>query len=72
MAVSTKNPSSFRIKLDCGMGENGKSIIRSKTFTNVKHDATIDNIDAVANALIGLQDHDRFELMKIDYTSISE
>ena len=39
MAVNeSKNPSSLKIKLDLGMVD-GKTKVRSKTFSNLKHDA---------------------------------
>ena len=39
MAITeAKNPSSLRIKLDLGMID-GKTKTKSKTFSNLKHDA---------------------------------
>ena len=55
MAVNEmQNPSSLRIKLDLGM-EDGKTKVRSKTFSNLKHDATAQDVYDVAEALIELQ-----------------
>lgn len=34
-----KNPSSLRIKFDCGLGDNGRSVIKSRTYSSLKHDA---------------------------------
>ena len=40
MAVSeTKNPSALKIKLDCGLNDNGRTIVKSKTYSNLKPDA---------------------------------
>ena len=38
--IEAKNPSSLRIKFDCGLGDNGRSIIKSRTYSNVKPTAT--------------------------------
>ncbi|MGL5329018.1 MAG: DUF1659 domain-containing protein [Peptostreptococcaceae bacterium] len=47
-------------------------MIGSKTYSNLKNDATPANILAVANALGSLQKHDLFDIIKVDYTSITE
>ena len=52
MAVKeSKNPSSLKIKLDLGMVD-GKTKVRSKTFSNLKHDATSQNVYDVAESLM--------------------
>ena len=54
MAVNeSKNPSSLKIKLDLGMVD-GKTKVRSKTFSNLKHDATSQNVYDVAESLMAL------------------
>ena len=71
MAVNEmQNPSSLRIKLDLGM-EDGKTKVRSKTFSYVKHDASAQNVYDVAEALMGLQDHSTLEIAKIDNTTLA-
>ena len=71
MAVNEmQNPSSLRIKLDLGM-EDGKTKVRSKTFSYVKHDASAQNVYDVAEALMGLQDHSTLEISKIDNTTLA-
>ena len=58
MAVNeSKNPSSLKIKLDLGMVD-GKTKVRSKTFSNLKHDATSQNVYDVAESLMALQEYD--------------
>ena len=70
MAVrESKNPSSLRIKLDLGM-EDGKTKVRSKTFSSVKYDASAQNVYDVAQALMGLQEYQTFEVTKIDNTTL--
>ena len=56
MAVKeSKNPSSLKIKLDLGMAD-GKTKVRSKTFSNLKHDAGAQNVYDVAESLMALQE----------------
>ncbi|XTR39050.1 DUF1659 domain-containing protein [Paraclostridium tenue] len=72
MAVSeTKNPSVLKIKFDCGLNDNGKTIVKSRTFSNVADNATSQDILDVANALIGLQNHDVLEILKVDNTILN-
>ena len=70
MAVNeSKNPSSLKIKLDLGM-VYGKTKVRSKTFSNLKHDATSQNVYDVAESLMSLQEYDVLETIKIDNTTL--
>ena len=70
MAVKeSKNPSSLKIKLDLGMVD-GKTKVRSKTFSNLKHDATSQNVYDVAESLMALQEYDDLETIKIDNTTL--
>lgn len=72
MAVSeTKNPSTLKIKFDCGLNDDGKTIVKSRTFSNVADNATSQDILDVANALIGLQNHDALEILKVDNTILN-
>ena len=70
MVYEAKNPSSLRIKLDLGM-ENGKTKVRSKTFSAVKHNASAQNVYDVAEALMGLQEYTPIEIAKIDNTTLA-
>lgn len=70
MAVNeSKNPSSLKIKLDLGMVD-GKTKVRSKTFSNLKHDATSQDVYDVAESLMSLQEYDVLETIKIDNTTL--
>ena len=69
MVNEMKNPSSLRIKLDLGM-VNGKTKVRSKTFTALKHNAAQDVYD-VAEALMELQEYPVIEIAKIDNTTLA-
>ena len=70
--MAVKNPSTLKIKFNHGSDNNGKAIIRSKSFSNVKADASDDNLYAVTKALVALQDHDLYDVLKIDNTALSE
>lgn len=71
MAVNeAKNPSSLKIKLDLGMVD-GKTKVRSKTFSNVKHNATAQNVYDVAEGLMELQEYTVLETAKIDNTTLA-
>ncbi|MBS6024998.1 MAG: DUF1659 domain-containing protein [Paeniclostridium sordellii] len=72
MAVSeTKNPSALKIKLDCGLGDNGRTIVRSRTYSNLKPDASTQDTLDVAKALISLQAHNELEINKQDNTILN-
>ena len=72
MGVSeTKNPSALKIKFDCGYDDNGKTIVKSRTYSNVKGDAASQNVLDVARALIDLQVHDELEIIKQDNTILN-
>ena len=72
MAVSeTKNPSALKIKFDCGLNNEGKTIVKSRTFSSIKSDATSQDVLDIANALISLQIHDSLEILKQDNTVLN-
>ena len=71
MAITEmQNPSSLRIKLDLGM-EDGKTKVKSKTFSSVKHDASAQNVYDVAQALMELQEYTTIEIAKIHNTTLA-
>ena len=70
MVIEAKNPSSIRIKLDLGM-EDGRTKVRSKTFSALKPNASAQNVYDVANALMGLQEYTPIEIAKIDNTTLA-
>ncbi|MEG1132162.1 MAG: DUF1659 domain-containing protein [Romboutsia sp.] len=66
-----KNFSSLRIKFDCGLGENGRSLIRSRTYSNLKNDAKALDVFNVANAIASLQKHSVLDVVKVDNTTLA-
>ena len=73
MAVTTmNNPSSLRVKLDAGLNDStGNTIVKSKTYSNIKPEATSQAIYDVATALEGLQEFPVLEVVKIDNTTLA-
>ena len=65
-----EQPSSLKIRLDLGT-EDGKAKTRSRTYSNVKVDATDQDVYDVANAITELQKHSVLDIIKQDYTSLS-
>ena len=65
-----QNPSSLRIKLDLGMVD-GKTKVKSKTFSSVKPNASAQNVYEVAEALMELQEYSTIEVAKIDNTTLA-
>ena len=73
MAIVTKNPSSLKLRFDCGISETtGKSITKSKTFSNVRPTSSVDDVYAVGVALGSLQQYDVIEIAKIDNSTLTE
>lgn len=71
--ITMNNPSSLRVKLDAGLSySTGKTIVKSKTYSNLKNDANEQDVYDVAQALMGLQDYDVLEVLKQDSTTLSE
>ena len=69
--VESKNPSSLRVKFDCGLNENGSTVVKSRTYSNLKHDAVSGDVLEVAEALASLQQHGVLEIAKIDNTTLA-
>ena len=70
--ISTPNASSVKVKLDQGTDINGDRVIKTKTFSSIKSSASNDDIMAVVNALIGLQQHTLSATNRVDNSSLSE
>jgi hypothetical protein len=69
--VESKNPSSLRVKFDCGLNDNGKTVVKSRTYSNLKHNAASIDVLEVAQGLASLQQHDVLEIAKIDNTTLA-
>lgn len=58
MAKLTYLTGSLKLKINKGLDEE---MIVTKSFSNVKESASADDMEAVANAIGGLQKHDHYE-----------
>ncbi|MEG2984746.1 MAG: DUF1659 domain-containing protein [Peptostreptococcaceae bacterium] len=67
----TKNYSTLKIKFDCGLGDNGKTIVKSRSYSNVKASAKALDVFNVAETLISLQQHDKLSVVKQDNTELN-
>ena len=70
--ISTPNVSSIKVKFDQGTDLNGDRVIKTKTFSSIKSSASNDDIMAVVNALVGLQQHTLSATNRVDNSSLSE
>lgn len=70
--ISTPNVSSIKIKYDQGTDLNGDRIIKTKTYSSIKSAASNEDIMAVVNAIVALQDHTLSAVNRIDNFSLSE
>ncbi len=70
--VSTKNASSIKLSLDCGVDGKGKAIVKSKSFNNLKSDAIDGDIYEVIESIMGLQDFALLKVNRIDNTTLSK
>ena len=64
--IEGKNPTSLRMKFDLGKDElTNKTKVKSKTYSNIKPEATSQAIYDVATALEGLQEFPVLEVVKL-------
>ena len=67
----TNDYSTLKIKFDCGLGDNGKTIVKSRSYSNVKANAKALDVFNVAETLISLQQHDKLSVIKQDNTELN-
>ena len=74
MAVTVlNNPAGLRLKFDLGKDDStGKTKVKSKTFSNVKHSASNEDVYEVASAIESLQQYPVLEIAKIDNTTLAQ
>ena len=73
MAVTVlNNPTGLRLKFDLGRDDlTGNTKVKSKTFSNVKYNASNEDVYEVASALESLQEYPVLEVAKIDNTTLA-
>ena len=73
MAIVTKNPSGLKLRFDCGINDlTGKTKIKTKTYSNVRPDSSVDSLFEVGSVIASLQKYDLLEIAKIDNSTLSE
>ena len=73
MANTLNNPSGLKLKFDCGKDlETGKTIVKSKTYSNLDPDASADDVYEVGASIASLQKHTLLEVITIGNTTITE
>ena len=70
--ISSPNASAIKVKFDQGTDLNGDRVIKTKTFSSIKWAASNEDIMAVVNALVGLQQHTLSAVNRVDNSSLSE
>jgi hypothetical protein len=70
--IASKNPSSLKIKYECGTDDDGNVIKKSKTYQNLKPHAQNLDVYEVAKAISNLCDYKLSEIYKVDTTTLSE
>lgn len=70
--ISTNNPTGLKLRFDCGKDDNGKVIVKTKTYSKVNPNVNNEDLYLVAKSISSLQEHSLIEVQKIDNTTISE
>ena len=70
--IEGKNPTSLRMKFDLGLDETtNKTKVKSKTYSNIRHDATSQDIYDVATKIESLQEYAVIEICRIENTTLA-
>lgn len=72
MAVAHLVSSTLRLVFIDGMDEDEQPIYKNKSFRNVKTDADEDQLYAVSQAFVGLQERDLNKIERTDSSDIQE
>ena len=55
----------LKITFDCGLNDDGKTVLMSKSYSDVHEGATEENIRKVANAIVDLCKHEKSKILHI-------
>lgn len=72
MAVTNKLDTNIRLVYEAGQDEDGKMIVKRKSYNNVNIDASADDIFSAAQALASLCSLPLFTIERNDVTEIIE
>lgn len=71
MATSYLERSQLRLMFETGMDPvTQKPMLKNKTFSNIKTNATPDQLHTVAKALSSLQQHSLYQVQRVDQSNI--
>ena len=71
MAVASLSESRIRLFYDYGLDQDGKQVLKSKSYNAVKESATADQILATAEAIAALSSVPLFSVERNDTTDIT-
>ena len=71
MATANLVDSSMVLSFDAGMDEDGKAIIKRKSFSNLKAQVSNEQLYTIAQALIALQQYPIIVVERNDTTELS-
>ncbi|MGV3488054.1 MAG: DUF1659 domain-containing protein [Tuberibacillus sp.] len=70
MATANLVDSSMVLAFNAGMDGNGKTVVKRKSFNNLKAQVTNDQLFAIAQALIPLQQYSLIAIQRNDTTEL--
>lgn len=71
--IITENPSGLKMKFDCGKDPiTGRSKVKTKTYSNLKHDALDADLYDVSVIISDLQVNSVLEVTRVDSSILSE
>lgn len=68
--IEIKEASSLRIKFACGLDNEGRAIVKTRSYSAVKPDASSLDLYNVAEAIASLQQHALMDVIKQDSTHL--
>lgn len=71
-AIVTNNLSSLKIKFDYGKNNEGKTIVRTKSYGSVRPTASNDNLMEVGQVISSLQSKNVMGYFRVDNSELSE
>ena len=70
--IEGKNPTSLRMKFDLGLDDvTNKTKVKSKTYSNIRHEASSQDIYDVATKIESLQEYAVIEICRIENTTLA-
>jgi hypothetical protein len=70
MAQAILATTKLRVVFQVGLGEDGKPLLKAKTFSNIQRLATADQLLQAAQAVIGLSDDTLSSIERVDNSEL--